>query len=90
MGPRDPTGEAHWVDMLNARTGLPNALAAQIWLDRDDLADVLAAYRELPLVRSVRHKPRTVPRADYRASFRPDRCTASAGGAAMRCSMRAG
>jgi predicted TIM-barrel fold metal-dependent hydrolase len=67
--PRDPAGEAKWATALHERSGLPNAMAAQIWLDRDDLADVLAAYRALPLVRSVRHKPKTVPRAEHRANF---------------------
>ncbi|MFM0018509.1 amidohydrolase family protein [Paraburkholderia azotifigens] len=67
--PRDPTGEARWATALHQRTGLPSAMAAQIWLDRDDVTDVLAAYRDLPLVRSVRHKPATVPRAAHRRDF---------------------
>lgn len=67
--PRDVLGEARWATALHARTGLPNAMAAQIWLDRDDVADVIAAYREIPLVRSVRHKPKTVPCAEHRADF---------------------
>jgi predicted TIM-barrel fold metal-dependent hydrolase len=62
-------GEAHWAMALHERTGLPNAMAAQIWLDRDDAADVIGAYREMPLVRSVRHKPKTVARAEHRADF---------------------
>jgi predicted TIM-barrel fold metal-dependent hydrolase len=67
--PFDPLGEARWATALHAGTGLPNAMAAQIWLDRDDVADVLDAYREMPLVRSVRHKPRTVSRSEHRADF---------------------
>jgi len=67
--PRDVLGEARWATALHERTGLPNAMAAQIWLDRDDVADVIDAYREMPLVRSVRHKPKTVPRAEHRADF---------------------
>jgi predicted TIM-barrel fold metal-dependent hydrolase len=67
--PRDPTGEARWASALHARAGLPNAMAAQIWLDREDVLDVLAAYRDKPLVRSVRHKPKAVPRAEHRADF---------------------
>jgi predicted TIM-barrel fold metal-dependent hydrolase len=67
--PRDPVGEAQWVHELAQRTGSPHALAAQAWLDRDDLADVLAEYSRLPLVRSVRHKPCTVPRALHTADF---------------------
>ncbi|MDR5774733.1 MULTISPECIES: amidohydrolase family protein [unclassified Caballeronia] len=74
---RDPLGEARWASALNARTGLPNAMAGQIWLDREDVRAVLDGYRGLPLVRSVRHKPKTVPRAEHRADF-------SAAGS-MRC-----
>lgn len=67
--PRDVLGEAHWATALHERTGLPNAMAAQIWLDRDDAADTIGAYREMPLVRSVRHKPKIVARAEHRADF---------------------
>ena len=54
----DPTGEADWMQALADRTGRPAAHVAQAWLDRPDLEEVLAAYAGLPLVRSVRHKPR--------------------------------
>ena len=43
--PRDPVGEAHWATTLNARCGFPNAMAGQVWLDRDDVADVLHEYK---------------------------------------------
>jgi predicted TIM-barrel fold metal-dependent hydrolase len=56
--PADPTGEAVWMQALARRTGRPAAHAAQAWLDRDDLDAVLEIYAGLPLVRSVRHKPR--------------------------------
>jgi predicted TIM-barrel fold metal-dependent hydrolase len=56
--PRDPVGETRWVHDIAARDGLPNAVVAQAWLDRGDVADVLAAQATFPLVRSVRHKPR--------------------------------
>ena len=55
---RDPIGETRWVHDLAAAEGLPNAVVAQAWLDRDDAADVLAQQAAFPLVRSVRHKPR--------------------------------
>ena len=42
----DPVGEARWIEGLAGRCGAPHALAAQIWLDRDDVAEVLAAYAE--------------------------------------------
>ena len=67
--PNDPTGEAHWVQALAEKTGKPHALAAQAWLDQDVLQEQLAAYAQLPLVRSVRHKPRSLPRADHHAGY---------------------
>lgn len=67
----DSVGEARWVQALAAREGTPHALAAQIWLDREDLGDLLAAYRDLPLVRSVRHKPRCASLADHHARWAP-------------------
>lgn len=65
----DPVGEARWLSGLAERSGTPHALAAQAWLDRDDLAEVLAVYATLPLVRSVRHKPRCTTRAEHRADW---------------------
>ncbi len=56
--PDDPTGEALWMQQLAKESGRPAAHAAQAWLDRNDLAETLAAYRHLPIVKSVRHKPR--------------------------------
>ena len=67
--PRDPLGEARWATALNARCGFPNAMAGQVWLDRDDVADVLREYQSTPLVRSVRHKPTSVPRSEHTATF---------------------
>ena len=79
--PRDPLGEARWATVLNARCGFPNAMAAQVWLDRDDVADVLREYRSTPLVRSVRHKPASVARRKHAATFAvPD------GAPGMHCS----
>lgn len=65
----DPVGEARWMTALAECCGTPDAMAAQIWLDREDVGDVLAQYARLPLVRSVRHKPRCAPRAEYRADW---------------------
>ena len=67
--PRDAAGEARWMQQLAQRTGAPHAMAAQAWLDRDDIEALLAHYTQGPLagfVRSVRHKPRTLPRGRYR------------------------
>lgn len=64
--PADPVGETRWVHDIAQASGLPGAVVAQAWLDRDDVAQVLAAQAAFPLVRSVRHKPRAMPRADAR------------------------
>ena len=60
--PRDPIGETRWVHATAARDGLPHAMVAQAWLDRPDAAQVLAEQAAFPLVRSVRHKPKSAAR----------------------------
>ena len=55
--PTDPLGEMKWVHEVAARWGYPNAVAAQVWLDREDVTEVLAGVSAFDLVRSVRHKP---------------------------------
>jgi predicted TIM-barrel fold metal-dependent hydrolase len=59
--PTDPIGETQWVEALAAREGLPTAVVAQAWLDRDDVEDVLARQAACPLVRGIRHKPAAAP-----------------------------
>ncbi len=56
--PADPSGEVRWVEGIAERYGVPNAVVAQAWLDREDAAAVLATHARSPLVRGVRHKPR--------------------------------
>ncbi|MES2264864.1 MAG: amidohydrolase family protein [Pseudomonadota bacterium] len=67
--PADPLGEVNWVEKIAAASGLPSAMAGQAWLDRDDIDEVLAGHARSPLVRSVRHKPRALPRQDYRNDY---------------------
>jgi predicted TIM-barrel fold metal-dependent hydrolase len=62
--PADPFGETGWVQGLAAREGLPSAVVAQAWLDRDDVEDVLARQAACPLVRGIRHKPAAAPSLD--------------------------
>lgn len=62
--PTDPVGETRWVQDLAAREGLPSAVVAQAWLDRDDIEDVLARQAACPLVRGIRHKPAAAPSPD--------------------------
>jgi len=71
--PRDPVGESRWLRRIRARHGIPGAIVAQAWLDRDDVAEVLAAQAAFPEVRGVRHKPAAVAGAmaepKWRAGF---------------------
>jgi predicted TIM-barrel fold metal-dependent hydrolase len=55
--PETPIDETRYATSLSERFGLPNAIVAQAWLDRDDTATVIAGQAAFPLVRSVRHKP---------------------------------
>lgn len=55
--PADPIGETRYATGIAERFGLPNAIVAQAWLDRSDVADVLSGQASFDLVRSVRHKP---------------------------------
>ena len=55
--PRDPVGESLWTQAVAEEYGFPHAHVAQAWLDADNVADVIKAQANIPLVRSVRHKP---------------------------------
>jgi predicted TIM-barrel fold metal-dependent hydrolase len=55
--PDDPVGETRYASGLADHFGVPNAIVAQAWLDRPDVAEVLSAHSAFPLMRSVRHKP---------------------------------
>lgn len=59
--PADPVGEARWVSELADTEGLPTAIVAQAWLDREDVTDVLPALAALPAVRGIRQKPAASP-----------------------------
>jgi predicted TIM-barrel fold metal-dependent hydrolase len=63
--PTDPLGETRWVERLALREGLPSAVVAQAWLDRDDVEEALGCQAACPLVRGIRHKPAAaaLPRA---------------------------
>jgi predicted TIM-barrel fold metal-dependent hydrolase len=59
--PADPVGESRWIDGQADQFGLPNAIVAQAWLDRDDIGEVLAKQASFARVVSVRHKPSASP-----------------------------
>ncbi len=70
--PLDPVGEAIWMSRLAHKSGKPHAMSAQVWLDRNDLTQVLDAYAKAPLhkfVKSVRHKPRVTTQSEYKSSW---------------------
>jgi len=55
--PADPLGETRWLEDLARRTGLPSVCVGQAWLERDDVAEVLAGQAASPLMRGIRQKP---------------------------------
>ncbi|MDA0261027.1 MAG: amidohydrolase family protein, partial [Proteobacteria bacterium] len=57
--PADPIGETRWLYKMIGAHGLPSVIVAQAWLDHEDAEAVLAAQAAFPLVRGIRHKPRT-------------------------------
>jgi len=75
--PHNPLGESLWMQELARREGTPHAFCAQIGLDRDDVGEVLAACQNIPLIRAVRHKPRSTTRAAWRSDY--------AASGSMRC-----
>ncbi len=69
--PADPLAETRWVHDVAVREGLPNAMAGAVFLDRADAAEVIRAQAAMPMVRSLRHKPKGVARAgDYDSAHR--------------------
>jgi predicted TIM-barrel fold metal-dependent hydrolase len=66
--PADPVGETDWLSSLAAAEGLPRVCVAQAWLDREDVAEILAAQAARPIVRGIRHKPRAGESATRGAS----------------------
>jgi predicted TIM-barrel fold metal-dependent hydrolase len=80
--PRDPVGESRWIQSVAETHGFPQAHVAQAWLDADNVEEVLEKQARIPLVRSVRHKPR--------AAASPEQVTAGAPGSMGDPKWRAG
>jgi predicted TIM-barrel fold metal-dependent hydrolase len=57
--PKDPVGETKWLQELFDISGFPNALVGQAWFDREDIELVLKGHTQFPLIRSIRHKPKS-------------------------------
>lgn len=62
--PADPVAESHWLTDYAQTHDLPSAIVAQAWLDREDVADILAAHAAMDLVRGVRQKPNAASRPE--------------------------
>lgn len=62
--PVDLVGESLWMQSVHDQYGAPLAHVAQIWLDADDVENVLERQSVIPIVRSVRHKPRSAASPD--------------------------
>jgi predicted TIM-barrel fold metal-dependent hydrolase len=62
--PRDPVGESVWMQEVADTYGFPHAHVAQVWLDAENVEDVIKAQADIPLVRSVRHKPQAAGSPD--------------------------
>jgi len=62
--PSDPVGESLWMQSVAETYGFPHAHVAQAWMDADNVADILKAQSKIPLVKSVRHKPRSAASSD--------------------------
>ena len=61
VGSRGSRGRDALGGAARVTRGLPSAVVAQAWLDRDDVEDVLARQAVRPLVRGIRHKPAAAP-----------------------------
>src|SRR5260221_13994057 len=62
--PGDPIGETRWLAALRGRTGLPSVAVALVRLNREDVADVMAAQRAFPFVLGIHPKLQAPPAPD--------------------------
>lgn len=75
FGAVDPVAEAEWVQRCHDEAGTPDAFVAAVDLCADDLADRLARYRDLPVVRAVRQPLYWADDPLARLGARPDYLT---------------
>jgi predicted TIM-barrel fold metal-dependent hydrolase len=62
--PRDPVRETRWLEAVAAEYQWPHALVGAAYLDRDDVAEVLAGHAASPLARGIRNFPAAAPGAN--------------------------
>lgn len=65
MGSERFAGEMDFIAGLRRDGGLPSVAVGQAWLDADDVARTFERLSGYDFVRSVRHKPRANPAADF-------------------------
>ena len=75
FGAADAVAEATWIQQCSARHGFPHGFIADVDLTSPSLADVLARYRELPIVRAVRQPLYWAEDPLRRLGARPDYLT---------------
>jgi predicted TIM-barrel fold metal-dependent hydrolase len=56
-----PAAETRWLESVHATYGLPTAAVGHTAFGRPDVAEVLAAHAQSPLMRGIRHKPQAAP-----------------------------
>lgn len=57
----DPVAETRWLEGVNKAYGLPNACIGHAEPERPDIEEVLAGHVKGPLMRGIRHKPKSSP-----------------------------
>lgn len=72
FGASDPVAEAEWVQRQADGRGFPHAFIGAVDLTSRSLAEVLARYRELPIVRAVRQPQYWADDPLRRLGARPD------------------
>jgi predicted TIM-barrel fold metal-dependent hydrolase len=55
----EQVAETAWLHEIDARYGMPNAVAAHVWFDSPDVEERLGEHLAFPLVRGIRSKPVT-------------------------------
>lgn len=60
---RRPLDEIYWLDGVRQEHGRPTVAIGQVWLDRDDVAEVLQQLAQVDWIKGVRHKPASAPSA---------------------------
>jgi predicted TIM-barrel fold metal-dependent hydrolase len=75
FGATDPVAEATWIQHCSQSCGFPHAFIAGVDLTSSSLGDVLARYRELPVIRAVRQALYWAEDLLRRLGARPDYLT---------------